>query len=132
MWAILFRRFCHTCVFIWMLNVFRLDIAYVAMTIHVCCKYMFFKCFICFRRILQVFYLDVAYVSVAICICCKRLFKMFHIFQTYDASVLSGCCICCSCFIHMLQLLYTYVASVCCKCFTRFRRMLQKCFMLQH
>jgi hypothetical protein len=31
----------------------------------------------------------------------------------------------------MLQWLYTYVASVCSKCFICFRRMLQKCFMLQ-
>jgi hypothetical protein len=54
--------------------------------------------------------------------CCKRLFKIFHLFQTYVASV----------FIWMLQLLYIYVASVCCKCFTYLRYMLQKCFMLQY
>jgi hypothetical protein len=33
--------------------------------------------------------------------------------------------------LHMLQWLYTYVISVCFKCFICFRRMLQKCFMLQ-
>jgi hypothetical protein len=73
------------------------------------------KCFTCFRPMLQVFHLDVAYVSN---ICCKRLFKMFHLFQTYVRSV----------FIWMLWLLYTYVANVLCKCFTYFRCMLQKSF----
>jgi hypothetical protein len=34
---------------------------------------------------------------------------MFHMFQMYVASVLSGCCICCSSYIHMLQ---TYVSIV--------------------
>jgi hypothetical protein len=34
-----------------------------------------------------VFYLDVAYVLVATYICCKRLFKIFHTFRTYVASV---------------------------------------------
>jgi hypothetical protein len=72
-----------------------------------------FKYFKCLRGMLQVFHLDiakvdpnVAYVVMIIYICCKRLFKMFHLFQTYVASVLSGCCIC---FIHMLQV---YVSTV--------------------
>jgi hypothetical protein len=67
-----------------MLQVFRtdvakidLDIAYVAVVVHVCCKRLFLmfhpflrhmlqvcltKCCICFIYTLQVFYLDVAYV----------------------------------------------------------------------
>jgi hypothetical protein len=51
---------CFIC-FILMLQVFHLDVAkvdldvaYVAMPIHVCFKY-----FICFRRMLQIFHLDV-------------------------------------------------------------------------
>jgi hypothetical protein len=74
--------------------------------------------------------LDVAYVAMAIHVCCKCLFKMFHLLQTYVASVLSECYICCSG--------YTYVAGLCSKCFICFRRMLQevlsccKCFMSKH
>ena len=43
------------------------------------------------------------------------MFHMFHLIQTYVASVLSGCCICYN----------DYVASVCSKCFICFSRMLQ-------
>jgi hypothetical protein len=53
--------------------------------------------------------MDVAYVSVAIQKYCKRLFKVFHLFQTYVVNVLSRCCICCSCYTHMLQ---AYVVNV--------------------
>ena len=52
------------------------------------------------------------------------MFQMFLLFQTYVASVLSGCCICCSAHTHMLQAYVINVASVsdvCCS----------KCFMLQ-
>ena len=53
------------------------DVAYVVMTIHVCCKrlfqmfHLFFKrmlqlclsgCYICFTHMLQVFYLNIAYI----------------------------------------------------------------------
>jgi hypothetical protein len=78
----------------------RSGVAYVAMTIHVCCKCMFQKyvasvllsrCCICctgYTRILQVyvsnvvvvsnvccrcFYMNVAYVTVSIHICCKHM-----------------------------------------------------------
>jgi hypothetical protein len=76
-------------------------------------------------------------------VCCKYVFEMFQLFQTYVASVLSGCCICytsytrmlqvyvsnvsaasnvcCKCFIWMLQCTYT-----CCKCFISFGYMLQQ------
>ena len=50
----------------------------------------------------------------------KCMFQMFHLFQTYVASVLSRCCKsrsgCC---------IYVHVASVCFKCFTCFIGMLQ-------
>jgi hypothetical protein len=87
------------------------------------------KCFIyiSFKDMLQVFYmdaakvdLDVAYVVMVIHVCCKYLFKMFHLLQTYVASVLSGYCICCSSYNiyckHMFQM------------FIYFRRMLQQVF----
>jgi hypothetical protein len=48
-------------------------------------------------------------------VCCKSLLKMFHLFQTHVASVLSGCCICCN----------GYVTNICSKCFICFRHMLQ-------
>jgi hypothetical protein len=38
---------------------------------------------------------------------------MFHLFQTYNASVLSRCCICCSGYMHMFQT-YVLIVSVCC------------------
>jgi hypothetical protein len=88
---------------------------------------VYFKCFRCFRGMLQVFHinvakvdLDVAHVAIAIHVCCKSLFNMFHLFQTYVATVLSGCCKsrfrCC---------IYKHVASVYFKCFMCFIRMLQ-------
>jgi hypothetical protein len=131
-----------------MLHVFYLDVVYVAMTIHVCCKCMFqifqlfqrmlqvfyldvsyvasvcFKCFSCFKCMLQVSCLDVAYVALAISICCNCMFQMFQLFQTYVASILSGCCKCCNDYIHMLQ------ASVCNVSFIT-DVYLSKCFMLQ-
>jgi hypothetical protein len=92
---------------------------------------------------LQVFHLDiakvdrdVAHVAMAIHVCFKCIFQMFNLFfQTFVASVSSGCCIC---FICMLQVFYwmldmfvrvfKYFASVsdaCCKCFSYFIYMLQ-------
>jgi hypothetical protein len=35
---------------------------------------------------------DIAYVAMAIHICVKCMFLMFHLFQTYVASVSSACC----------------------------------------
>ena len=53
-----------------------------------------FKCFRYFRGTLQVFYADVAkvdrdvaYVASVLEACCKSLFKMFHLFQAYVASI---------------------------------------------
>jgi hypothetical protein len=99
----------------------RFGVAYIAMTIHVCCKCMF-QMFWLFKRMLRVLYLNVAYVALTIHICCKCMFQMFQLFQMYVASVLSGCCICCSAHTHMLQAYVINVLSisdVCCiKCFT--------------
>jgi hypothetical protein len=60
---------CFTCFrlcckrFIWMLHMFYVDDAYVAVAIHVCCKCMF-QIFYLFQTMLQVLYLDIAYVAV--------------------------------------------------------------------
>jgi hypothetical protein len=58
---------------------FHLNVVYVAMAIHICCKCMF-KRFSCFKHMLQVFYLDVAYVAMAIHLGCKGMFQMFQLF----------------------------------------------------
>jgi hypothetical protein len=60
-----------------------LDAAYVAMAIHVCCKYLFKIFHLLQTYVASDFYLDVAYVAVAIYIRCKRMFQIFHLFQTY-------------------------------------------------
>jgi hypothetical protein len=93
---------------------------------------------------------DIAYVASVSQACCKHLFKMFHLFQTYVASVsiwmlymfhtymsqeyvrnvstVSAlyCKKCfhvvrCKCFIWMLHMFRTYVSSVCSKYFICFR-----------
>jgi len=141
--------------------IFYLDIVYVAMATHVCCNgytpmlqyisnvlaisNVCCKCFIWmlhmlqwpYTYMLQVYILNVSSISD---VCCKYFIWMFHMFRwlyTYVASLYSKCFICfrhmlqvclsgcCSCYTHMLQ---TYV----CKCLTCFRRILHKCFMLQH
>jgi hypothetical protein len=103
----------------------------------VCCK-----CFIWMLQVDQ----DVAHVTSVSEVCCKRLFQMFHLFQTYVASVSFGCCktrsgcciymqvflvlsyVCCKCFIVMF-VMATHVFSsfswCFCKCFSYFGRMLQ-------
>jgi hypothetical protein len=69
-----------------------------------------FKCFRCFGGMFQVFYIDVAKVYRDIAhaarvskVCCKCSFEMFHLFQTYVASVLYGCCTCFRGYTHILQ-----------------------------
>jgi hypothetical protein len=44
---------------------------------------------------------DVAYTASVLKACCKRLFKVFHLFQIYIASV----------FVWMLYMFHTYVAK---------------------
>jgi hypothetical protein len=68
-----------------------------------------FKYFRCFRGMLQVLHMDVvnvdqndAYVASVSDKCCKRLFKMFHLFQTYV----------CKRFDLDVDMFHTYVASV--------------------
>ena len=98
---------------------FHLDVAYVAVAIHVCCKCVF-QMFQLFHLDVACFHLDAAYVAEAIPVCCKCMFQMFHLFQTYIASVLSRCCIYCNGYTRMLQVYVSNVSAlsnVCCKCF---------------
>jgi hypothetical protein len=91
-----------------MLQMFHLDVAHVAVAIHVCCKSVF-QMFRLFHLDVAYFYLDVAYVVVAIHICCKYMFQMCHLFHTYVVNILSKCCICYSDYTYMLQ---AYVSIV--------------------
>jgi hypothetical protein len=78
---------------------------------------------------------SISYVTMAIHVCCKGMVQMFHLFQTYVASVSSGYCICCSGYTHILQVCFTNVSAVssiccmflprCCICSTSYTRMLQ-------
>jgi hypothetical protein len=106
------------------------DVTYVASVSKACCKHLFkiFHLFpdVCCNR----FQTYIAYVSVLCCskcfhgasckcfiwmlhmfshTCCKCMFQIFHLFQMYVASILSGCCICCSGYTHMLQ---TYILII--------------------
>ena len=77
----------------------------------------------CCKRLFKMFHLFQTYVAGVLIwmfafvshICCNNMFHVFHMFQAYVASVLFGCCICYN----------DYVASVCYKCFIYFNRMLQ-------
>jgi hypothetical protein len=94
----------------------RSGIAYIAMSIHVCCKCMF-QMFQLFSNVSAV-YLDVAYVALAMNVCCKCM--------SSNVSAVSN--VCCKYFIWMLHMLlwpYTYIVSVCFKCFNYFKCMLQ-------
>jgi hypothetical protein len=81
---------CFRC-FISMLQVFHVDVAYVAMGIHVC-----WKCIVP----------NVSSVSDA---CCKCFIRMLHMFHTYVASVSS---LDVAYFTHMLQVFNLDVAYV--------------------
>jgi hypothetical protein len=61
-------RLCSKC--LTLQQTFYLDIAYVAVAIHICSKY-----FSCFKRMLQVLYLDIAYVGYT------------HMLQAYVSNV---------------------------------------------
>jgi hypothetical protein len=72
---------------------------------------------VCFRGMLQAFHIDVAEVDRDVAYSasvsktrCKRLFKIFHLFQTYVASIL----------VWILHMFHTYVTRVCSKCFSYF------------
>jgi hypothetical protein len=62
---------------------------------------------------LQMFQKHVTSVSKA---CCKRLFKMFHLLQTYVASLFD---------LDVAYVSHIYVVRICLKCFSHFSLMLQ-------
>jgi hypothetical protein len=78
--------------------VFYVDVAYVALAIHVCCK--------CIVLIVSDA-LDVCWTCLisGCCIClriCLEVFLlMLHMFHIYVVSVSSGCCICSAMATHM-------------------------------
>jgi hypothetical protein len=78
-------------------QVIYLNIAYVAMAIYTCCKYMF-----------QVFQLFQTYVSSVFSGCCITC-----TLQAHDSSVSGVSYVCCKCFICMLQKIDLDVACVC-------------------
>ena len=122
-----------------------LDVVYIAMIIHICCKCfiwmlhmlqwlytyvvsLYSKYFTWFRCILQqIFYLFQTFVCKHFWFDCCICFT--HLLQEYVPNVSSVSVLCCSkcflvasckCFIwklHMLQWLCTYIVSVCFKCF---------------
>jgi hypothetical protein len=104
---------CFSC-FKRILQLFYLDIAYVAVAIYVCCRCMF-----------QMFHLFRTYIASVSSGCCIGFRHMLQasIQNISSISDMLQMCLsrCCSCYTHMLQ---TYV----CKCFICFRRMFQKCF----
>jgi hypothetical protein len=84
-------------------------VAYVSMSIHLCCKCVFqmfqlFSNVCCNWFIWMLHMLDWLYTYTA-----SVCFQMFRLFQTYVASVLSGCCICCNRHTCMLQV---YVSNI--------------------
>jgi hypothetical protein len=81
-----------------MLQVFYLDVAYIAVDVHVCCK--------CVFQIFQQFHLDVAYITMAIHVCCvPNVSPISDLSQVFYLDVV----ICCSGYTYMLQ---TYVSIV--------------------
>jgi hypothetical protein len=91
---------CFRC-FKCMLQMFHLDVAYVALALHTCCKCMFQMFQVFQTYVAKYFYLDVAYVAVAIHICCKRMFV--------NVSFVSDVC-CSECF--TLQVLHDRALEV--------------------
>jgi hypothetical protein len=82
----LFQVYFRSC-----FEVFHLYVAYDAVVIYVCCKYMF-----------QVFQLFYTYVSRVSSVCFMCFVCIFHVFHLDVEKVLM---------LHMLQWLYTYVSS---------------------
>jgi hypothetical protein len=107
-----------------MLQVFYLDVAYVAMAIHVCFKFMF-----------QMFQLFQTYVASVLSRCCIYCTSYTRMLQVYVSNVSAVSNVRSKCFIwmlHMLQWLYTYVANVCLYMFRMFQTYVAaNAFMLQ-
>jgi hypothetical protein len=77
------------CIFHLVLTVFYLDVAYVALVVHVCCKYMF-QMF----HLFQTYVVCVLYVCFICCNGCTRMLQVYVLsFSNVCYNVLSGCCI---------------------------------------
>jgi hypothetical protein len=90
---------------------FHLDVAYVAMTIHICCE-CFFQMFQLFHLDVVCFHLDVAYVGMAICVCSKCFTYFKHMLQAFYlnvAYVAVAIHICCQ---HMFQFVLPYFSML--------------------
>jgi hypothetical protein len=96
-----------------MLQKIDLEVAYVIIAIHVCCKCMFQNVSVVSNIYCKCFYLDVVYVALAIHVCCKCMFQIFQLFSNVRCKcVLSGCCICCTGYTRMLQVYVSNVSAV--------------------
>jgi hypothetical protein len=83
-----------------MLQVFYLDVVYIARAIHVCCKCMF--------QMFQLFQTYVANILFGFCICCS---SHTHMLQAYVVNISSILDVCCNkCFI--LQVLHDQAREV--------------------
>jgi hypothetical protein len=90
---------------------FHLDVAYVAMTIHICCE-CFFQMFQLFHLDVVCFHLDVAYVGMAICVCSKCFTYFKHMLQAFYLNVVYVAVaihICCQ---HMFQFVLPYFSML--------------------
>jgi hypothetical protein len=74
-----------------------LDVAFITMATHVCCKCMFEMFDLFFRRILHLFNLGVAKVDLDVA------YVVVAILQVYVPNVSSFLDVCCNCFILVLQ-----------------------------
>jgi hypothetical protein len=73
--------------------VFHLNVAYVAMAIHIC-----FMCFRCFRLMLQVFYLNVVKIDLGV------VYVVMVIHACLDVSIVDlGGSTCCNCVVPLLR-----------------------------
>jgi len=96
-----------------MLQVFHLNVAYVAVSIHVvesvfskCLSYFIWMLHV-FIWMLHVFHLDVACVARVIHVCCKRMFQIFDV-----ACVARVIHVCCKRMFQIFHLFQTNVVSI--------------------
>jgi hypothetical protein len=80
----------------WLLHVFHLDVVYVAMAIHVCCKCMFqmFQLFQTYVASVLSVHMDVVCDSCGCCICCNGHTRILQVYVSNVSVVLNVCCKC--------------------------------------
>jgi hypothetical protein len=87
----------------------KLDVAYVAKAIHICCKCVF-QMFQVFHLDVACFHLDVAYVAVLYTYVPSVCFKCFTFFRCMLQVFYLDVVICCSSYTHMLQMYVSIVS----------------------